>query len=382
MADGCDTLIIQRVVPHYRVPLFSCLHERFGIKVVTAATPPGGTFLNLADPRELDFAIAAPFVFPDPTNPFAARVPTAWIIEALRPRRVIAEFGMRLSSTYQLAFARRTGRLGRLGFWSHGWQMGRGRGSRVDRAIQFARPPLMAAADVNATYTDEGAEWIRRHLPRTPVVALGNALDLAAINLAASTSTAIRHGSPQFLAVGRLTADKCYDRLLDVFAQVRTTYPDAALTVIGDGPERERLMAQAGAQPGGSIRILGTLYGEADLAPHFMGADFCLIPGAAGLTVNHALAYCVPVVAFARSGSGPLHHPEIEYVVDGKTGVLVPGHTAQDMSEVVIAAYASGLHRRLRSKMALSGHLPSLESVADKCSTLLKLMPIDGICSK
>jgi alpha-1,6-mannosyltransferase len=48
----------------------------------------------------------------------------------------------------------------------------------------------------------------------------------------------------RFVAVGRLAIEKHVDVLLDAFARIRNARPQATLSVIGDGPERARLMAR------------------------------------------------------------------------------------------------------------------------------------------
>lgn len=371
MIDTSQTIIVQRIIPHYRVALFERLYERYGLRVVTAETPPGGSFMNLADPRDLPFAVPAPFRFPNPANPFRADVPTGWILDRIKPRAVIAEFGMRMSSTYDLAVRRRVGGLRRLAFWCHGWQMERGFESLTDRAVQYGRLPLYAAADVIATYTEEGARWVRRGLPRQPVVALGNTLDTEAIARVAASSQPVRHGQPQLLAVGRLTADKGFDQVIALFRRVRDRFPDAALTIIGDGPERTRLQALAEEQPPGAVRMTGALYDEADLAPHFLGADLFVLPGAAGLSVNHALAYALPVIAFARSQSGPRHHPEIEYVVNGVTGILVDQPTLDAMADTLIANIAVGAQFRLKECLLNGERQPTLDKVVAQFGRLI-----------
>lgn len=49
--------------------------------------------------------------------------------------------------------------------------------------------------------------------------------------------------------------------------------------------------------------------------------------GATGLSVNHALAYGLPVVAFPRGPQGPCHCPVVDYVCQGHAGWLAEHRT-------------------------------------------------------
>jgi glycosyltransferase involved in cell wall biosynthesis len=370
--------IIQRVIPHYRIPLFEALHARFGVQVLAAAVPPGGTFLNLANPREHAFAIPVPIRFPDPANAFRADVPLDFILDTYKPRALVAEFGLRMSTTRALPTARRRGKLPRFAYWSHGWQMERGFKTPLDIAIQRYRLAFMRQADALATYTEEGAAWLRARLPRVPVVSLGNAIDLVPISAAAGAAAPARFGSPQLLAVGRLTRDKRLDAVIQIFRTVRKSHPAAALTIIGDGPDRQRLEAIAGPDLRAGVNFLGAIHSELELAPHFLGADFMVISGSAGLSVNHALGYGLPIVAYSRSANGPRHHPEIEYVVDAESGVLLPSFDDELMGARIAQAFERGEHTRLRRQIATKSPAPSVSDVADNFEKLFALLAPDS----
>lgn len=367
-------LIIQRLIPHYRIALFEEIHRRTGARIVAADRPPGGTFLNFADPREHAWAIPTPFRFPDPENAFRAEVPLDEILDAYRPASVVAEFGMRFSTTRDLPIARRRRRLRSFAFWSHGWQMERGFSTPVDAAIQQLRLMRLAEADVLAAYSEEGAAWLRARLPDIPTIALGNAVDVAEMAVAAAALSPSRAGRPQLLAVGRLTADKRFDRAIQIFRKVREEHPDAALTIIGDGPERATLERLAGPDLGRGITFTGALHGERNLAPHFLGADILVMPGAAGLSVNHALGYRLPVLAFARVPDGPRHHPEIEYVVDGVSGLLVQRPDVAAMGARLSAAVKTGELERVRERLTIASPAPTIGQVAERFEHLLQAL--------
>jgi len=288
----------------------------------------------------------------------------------LAPSTIISEFGLRQSAAWQLPLARLRGRFRTLIFWTHGWQMERGFVKPTDLASQMARIAAFGAADAIATYTEEGASWIRRVLPWKRVTALGNTLDVNSIRNIAAQTTARRDGSPQLLTVGRFSADKRIDLAIEAFARVKAALPEASLTVIGDGPERPALERLAAAKVGSGVRFTGAIYEEEELAPHFVGADVYILAGAAGLSVNHALAYGLPVAVFPQRRNGPHHHPEIAYVVDSETGLLVQPPTPDALARAIVDSYVSGRLATMRNTLWHHPTVPTIESMVARFGAL------------
>ena len=148
-----------------------------------------------------------------------------------------------------------------------------------------------------------------------------------------------------------------------------------SLKIIGDGPEYARLKCLIDEDIEPNVHFLGAIYDEQKMAEHFLGADLFLVTGAAGLSVNHALAYDVPIAAFARTKSGPFHHPEIEYVVPGRTGILVTQYTNdalangidQFLENVDLASMRKGIREFVDKTI-------SLGIVADNFGKLLRIL--------
>ncbi len=120
--------------------------------------------------------------------------------------------------------------------------------------------------------------------------------------------------------VGNLVAVKGVEVLLGAWASLQRE--NTELVIIGDGPERGRLMAQAGGLPG--IRFAGVLPQD-DVATWLGASDLLVLPslneGMPNVIVE-SLASGVPVVA-SRVGGIP------ELVVDGVNGYLAePGDVA------------------------------------------------------
>ncbi len=110
-------------------------------------------------------------------------------------------------------------------------------------------------------------------------------------------------GEMRLGCVGRLAGVKRVDRALEALSLFRRKGLSAQLTLVGDGPDRNRLEAQAQALGlGDSVRFVGV---QADPKPWFDGFDALLIPStgeAFGIVAIEALSRGVPVVAWADGG--------------------------------------------------------------------------------
>ncbi|MFM7063940.1 MAG: glycosyltransferase family 4 protein [Actinomycetes bacterium] len=138
---------------------------------------------------------------------------------------------------------------------------------------------------------------------------------------------------PLVVCVSRLVERKGQDTVIEAFAEVRRRVPDAHLLVVGDGPHRSALEAQA-ARSGHADRVVFTgSVPDDELAAHYAAGDVFAMPcrerkgglevEAFGIVFIQAEAVGVPVVA-GNIGGVP------DALVDGRTGLLVdPTDTGQ-----------------------------------------------------
>lgn len=139
---------------------------------------------------------------------------------------------------------------------------------------------------------------------------------------------------PTLLAVGRLAAQKGFDRLIEAFARVATRHPAWTLAILGEGPQRPQLEAlrrRAGLER--RVRLLGA---SPDVASHLHAADaFALTSRFEGFpnALLEALAAGVPTLA-VDCPSGPR-----EIVRHDVDGLLIPDHPPE--------ALVAGLDRLL-----------------------------------
>lgn len=347
-----DVTLLQRVVPHYRVPIFERLHAELGWTVATGRGDAGFGLLGMAvDPPWLyrfDFRRS-------PRNEYSALVPLGDIRRLLRPDAVVAEFSLQMSSTWSLAARRGLGLRPKLAFWSQGWNHERGFARASDRVSQHLRLAIMRRADAHLTYTDDGANYLRRSLG-VPVFVARNTLDSSTMpgtNIDRSPSDP---SHARLLAIGRLTDDKRIDHIVNALAILRRNMPGVTLTIVGDGPARAQI-ERAAAPLGNAVTMTGAIYDPARTAAILQEATCVVIGGSAGLSVNHALAYGVPVVL--ADDPAIHHHPEHAYVVEGVTGWRAPSGSAAAMASTLQRALSGtyspkiALREKLRNYVAV-----------------------------
>lgn len=109
-----------------------------------------------------------------------------------------------------------------------------------------------------------------------------------------------RRSSAELLFVGRLVAVKGVDTLINALPAIRMRYPEVSLTIVGDGPERGRLVEIAqGLSVADQVKFIGPERHEA-LSAHYRRATLLVLPSLAegfGLVAVEAMGCACPVVA-------------------------------------------------------------------------------------
>jgi phosphatidyl-myo-inositol dimannoside synthase len=145
----------------------------------------------------------------------------------------------------------------------------------------------------------------------------------------------IEPGQPVVLSASRLVRRKGHDVLLEAWATVASSRPDAVLVIAGDGPmrrplerRRSRLATAASVRivPGVPWDAMPSVYAAADVfALPCRTRRGGLEPEALGIVFLEAAASGLPIVV-GRSGGAP------ETVVDGRTGLVVDPRDPQDVA--------------------------------------------------
>ena len=168
-----------------------------------------------------------------------------------------------------------------------------------------------------------------------------------------------RGRQPRVLSVARLVPEHAYkgiDTLLTVWPRVLEAVPQAELQVVGDGPDRLRLEAEARRlRLDGRVRFAGVL-DDAALARAYGEAAVFALPVRTtvgsqaggegfGLVYLEAAAAGLPVVA-GNGGAIP------EVVRDGETGLLVDPYAPDEVARAIVKLLCDPLLARRMGEAA------------------------------
>jgi glycosyltransferase involved in cell wall biosynthesis len=154
------------------------------------------------------------------------------------------------------------------------------------------------------------------------------------------------HTSENQLFGGRLARVKGVPILFDAISQLRDTFPNMSLTLVGDGPDRTELEALARDMALENITFLG-YRNQSEVAELLQQADVFVLPSfAEGVPVvlMEAMASGVPVVATRIAGI-----PEL--VDHGKTGFLVPPGDVASLTKAIRWTLEDNAQRKAMGEM-------------------------------
>jgi glycosyltransferase involved in cell wall biosynthesis len=150
------------------------------------------------------------------------------------------------------------------------------------------------------------------------------------------------------LSVGRLSREKGHADLLEAFARAAARLFGLDLVLVGDGPEREHLEAQARRLGiAHCVRFVGHV---PDPRPWYADADLFVLPSHSEGSPNallEAMAASLPVIA-THVGGVP------ELVTDGLTGRLVPSRSPDALADAIVAAASDPVAAAVLGRMAAS----------------------------
>jgi glycosyltransferase involved in cell wall biosynthesis len=328
-AGEAHVVIAYKYLPQYRLRFFSRLREELastGIRLTLVHGQPSPREALRSDTRTLDWAVEKR------NRVFSiGRHELIWqpcLRLAANADLVIVEQASRLLVNYVLMALQACG-AAKVAFWGHGENLQRHRAHRIGESVKrlVSRYPHWWFA-----YTEPTKARVERlGYPRERITVVQNAIDTydleaACRNVGGDELAAFRRrhelgNGPLGIFVGGLYLEKRLQFLLEASDVVAARLPDFRLLIIGDGPERQHVVAQAAERE--HVRYLGPLFDHEKVVA-LAASSAMLMPGVVGLAVLDAFAARTPMITSAVD----YHSPEIDYLVDGYNGIVAPDPNA------------------------------------------------------
>ncbi|MBF9045521.1 glycosyltransferase [Rhodobacterales bacterium LSUCC0031] len=328
MSDFHVVSIVQRRLPHYRVPLFIALRKSLReVGIVLRLLHGEGTKVETTknDLGHIDWAEALPTKYflggKLCWQPFSHHVAGSCLVIIPQENALLAN---------HLALFRKPAPL--LAFWGHGANLQGNSQSYRERYKRWSTRRV----DWYFAYTKNTVNLVvESGFPRQHTTQLNNAIDveelqndMASLNAAELAGLRLAFGlcdGPVGLFIGSLYSHKRIDFLLAAAEQLRAKINDFQLLVIGDGPHRRFVEAASFRHP--YIRYIGARKGS-EKAGALKLATIIMNPGLIGLGILDSFAAGVPIIT---TDCG-LHSPEIAYL-EPHNGVI----TSNDLQSYVAA---------------------------------------------
>jgi glycosyltransferase involved in cell wall biosynthesis len=331
-------VVIQRVLPHYRVAFFRRLHDRLrrtgiALHLVYGQERPGTV------PRTVPLAESwATQIENRYWQLGSSEVVWQPCMSLVRGADlVVLEQANRLLANYPLLAMRRLGKA-RIAYWGHGRNM---QSYDADGWAQRVRRATMLEVDWWFAYTDLSTEIVAgAGFPRERITTVQNTIDTSDLrsNLDACTAEEVaaaraRHriqGDVVGLYCGGMYGLKKLPFLIAACEEIRRRVPEFSAVFVGDGPDRT--VVEAAAARHQWIYYVGAKVGR-ELAPYYRLSKVLLMPGMVGLAIVDSFVAGIPMFTTDL----PLHSPEIAYLESGVNGTM----TAHDVHAyaAVVAQY-------------------------------------------
>lgn len=318
-------IIVQRIVPHYRVPFFKRLAERLAamnidFRLVYGREYPGTVPATM--PVNEDWAIQVDNKY----FTFAQRQlvwQKAWR-HAKASDLVIVEQASSQLLNYWLLLYRLFGRT-RVAYWGQGVNV---RTPYPNSLAERIKAALLGRVDWWFAYSAHTHAILRRaRYPERQITVVQNAVDDETFKQAIESVTAQDRqdlrtslgivGNKVGLYCGAFIPPKRMKMVIASCVEIRRRMPDFEAIIIGSGPDQHVVEAAAAEYPW--LHYVGPKFGG-ERAPYFLISDVLIQPGTIGLVIIDSFVAEVPLFTTDQTA----HGPEIAFLENGYNGYATP----------------------------------------------------------
>jgi glycosyltransferase involved in cell wall biosynthesis len=138
----------------------------------------------------------------------------------------------------------------------------------------------------------------------------------------------IKENSITIVTIGRLAKKFKLEQVVESIKMLKDKNIDSNLIIIGDGEEKENLITLVKEfKIIDKVFFYGACHEEEEISKLYNASDYSVVMGSIGLAAIHSLAYGIPVIT---NNNMAKHHPEIEAIINNKTGFLFEEDNLED----------------------------------------------------
>ncbi len=360
-----NILIVNRIFTHYRRDVMNVLHKDVDFVFIHAKNNSGIKQVEASYSREIPGLQYSS----KETSQFLNVFP--YIIKN-RPKVIIHEFALGTSSLIPSFILARI--LGiKFIVWGHGYDRSKGfdpSKSLLDKIRLF----LLKKTDATLLYGEKAKEELAQYINKEKMFVAHNCLNTLELSKLREKFERTGRGklkqnlnfSHQYnlTFIGRLTKSKKTHVLIDVFEHLSPNIrEDLCLHIIGSGDDLESMINHVDAKGyQGNFKFHGAVYSAERTGEILYCSDLMIIPGAVGLSLNHAFNFDCPVITYKRGENGPFHAPESENLIHNETGYLVEKHHPRELAKT-IEEHLSDEKTRIKMRQSIRYRVENVCSV-------------------
>ena len=351
-------VFVQKFVPHYRLPLFEKLRDKFaehGIEfVLIYGRPDGyeGSKIKMEYP-EWGQQVKS-WIIPLPGK-FTRYLYWQWAPFKLRRGDfVIVEHASKLLDNYPIFLMQQIGFVS-MCYFGHGKNF---QGHREIAPARKIKQAMVRRISIWFAYTEISRKiLIEQNVPDEKIVVVNNTLTV----LRQLEESEVKRDAKRFVYIGGLYKEKRLGIIFNSIAKLREADPEVTLVIAGTGPMQDEVKAFADSHDW--CDYLGPVFGE-ERDKLLLGCTAIVNPGLVGLIAIDSFHYAIPVITVTL----PNHSPEIAYLENEENALILSEEGDADSYAALLRRFldSDSLSEKIRQGCRDSANRYTLDDTAQR----------------
>lgn len=356
--------IIQRVLPHYRIPFIVKLHDALDQNGINLEFVYGQEY-----PGTVPRSVSLDLPWTKKINNSYIRFQDCYLVwqpcfDYLRdPRLIIVEQANNLLVNY-LLLSRLIGRGAKIAYWGHGKNF---QSKQYNSFSESLKKYLTRKVDWWFAYTELTHMILKeRGFPDDKITIVNNSIDTESLNFASTQcgQNAIDNVKKRLgidsenicVYCGGMNPGKKLDFLIKSCFLIKKSIPDFHMIFVGDGPSQNEVENVGKLHPW--LHYVGPKFSD-DKVPYLKTAKAILMPGPVGLVIIDSFVTRIPLI----TTNIPNHGPEIKYLENEVNGIMTNFEVYEYAMAVVGFLSNSDRRNQIKAGCAESAKLYTIDNM-------------------